>query len=119
VAKTRERRRQLARLKYERQSVRRSAQRERQRKLSIVGGVAVAVLGVIGLVWLIVHLASDESTPPTNPAPSFTLPPNTLVTPAEPTPSQPTTKSAPTKSATPSHSKPSKPSKPSNSQASR
>jgi cytoskeletal protein RodZ len=90
----------LARLKYQRQTLRRSARRDRQRKLGIAAGVLVAIVAAFGLVWLIVHLAKDDSSSPTNPTPvpSLTLPTQSTgqTEPTSPAASTPT-KSTPTK----------------------
>jgi cytoskeletal protein RodZ len=88
----------MARLKYERQTTRRNARLERQRKLGIAAGVVVAIVAAFGLVWLIVHLAKDDSSAPTNPTPSITIPtPSTGTTePTAPSRSSSTT-STPTK----------------------
>lgn len=94
-----QRRRALARAKYERQQAKRTAEQRRNRMIQRVAGSVVAIVAVVLVGWGVVHLVgnNDNSTPPTTTpntttssvtptAPvtlpnGSTLPPNTLTQP--------------------------------------
>jgi peptidyl-prolyl cis-trans isomerase B (cyclophilin B) len=70
---SRERERQLARERYERQQVRRSATRARARRRQQVIGAVLATLAVLGgMVYLASRLSGDEQVTANPPAPSAT-----------------------------------------------
>lgn len=101
-----QRRRQLARSKWDRQSVRRQQQARRRRRISLVISVIVVLVAVAAIAWLVAYLAGQEEDDgvPTTPTESFSteLPTqNTSGSPEQPTgPDQPTG-SEPTGSAEP------------------
>ena len=78
-----QRRRALARAKWERQQARRTAAQKRNRRLSGIGGAGAAVIAVIAVGWGVHYLVTnDGSNSPTTPAiPSNTL---TFKTPTNP-----------------------------------
>lgn len=87
MAQTRQRRREVARAKWERQQARREVAARRARRLRIAGTV-LAVIVVVGLItWLVVTIVQKENgsdQPPVNPIP-------TNITPSVITPSGPST----------------------------
>ena len=99
MVRQRQRRRRLAREKYERQHVRRSAQARRSRT---VGIIVFAVLGVVGLVAAILFVAQiiDQGEDDKEPAPDTTsvtpLDPEQLPSDTGTTGENPPTESAPT-----------------------
>jgi peptidyl-prolyl cis-trans isomerase B (cyclophilin B) len=78
VVRQRQRRRRLARQKYERQNVRREAQARRSRTVSIV---VFSILGVVGVVAAVLFIAQivDQGEDDKNPTPD-----STSVTPLDP-----------------------------------
>lgn len=104
MAQTRQRRREVARAKWERQQARREVAARRARRWRIVGAVVVAVVGVALLTWLVVNIVQAESgndqAPvkplPTGITPSLvtpsgrSTPPPTATTPTHPSPSHQT-----------------------------
>lgn len=56
-----QRRRALARAKWERQRARRTAAERRARVLQIIGGAAVGVVAVVLVGWGAVHVFTDDS----------------------------------------------------------
>jgi peptidyl-prolyl cis-trans isomerase B (cyclophilin B) len=73
VVRSRERQRQLARARWERQQARRTAAQRRNRRISIVVGVIVALVAAAALVWLILNIVDTEDTrdqTPTLPIPA-------------------------------------------------
>ncbi len=102
---SKQRQRQLARAKWQRQQYRRLRTASRQRKIAVVLGVVFAVVAVVLLALLVKNIVSDEqSRSPGVPTDTFST---DLLSPSRntdsPTPTQPTT-SAPTK---PTSTKPS------------
>ncbi|MBA2559187.1 MAG: hypothetical protein H0V07_04750 [Propionibacteriales bacterium] len=59
---SRQRQRQLARARWERQQTRRSAESVRNRRIGIIAGIVVAVLAAAALVWLVLHIVNAEDT---------------------------------------------------------
>ena len=55
-----QRQRQLARAKWERQQARRTSGAHRQRVISLVVGVIVGLIVVALLVWLVLHIIDKE-----------------------------------------------------------
>ena len=86
MATNKQRQRQVARARWERQQARRAAEVARRRKLRIVGGVVVGLVltGLLG--WLVMYIVSNENArdQPQNPPVETTVPSVTL--PSEPTP---------------------------------
>lgn len=80
-----QRQRQVARARWERQQARRAAEAARRRKRRIVVGVVVGLVLVGSLGWLVVYIVTNENARnrPTPPA-QTTVPSVTL--PTEPTP---------------------------------
>ncbi len=78
-----QRRRALARAKWERQQARRTAAQKRNHRLSIILGAAASVVAVLFVGWGVHYLVTnDDSTSPTTPViPSNTL---TMKTPTNP-----------------------------------
>ena len=78
VVSGKERRKALARAKWERQQARRTAAQRRNRRLSIIGGSAVAVVAAGAIGWggyaLITNGDSPGTTTPTENFPSFLTP---------------------------------------------
>jgi peptidyl-prolyl cis-trans isomerase B (cyclophilin B) len=62
VVRNRERQRQLARARWERQQARRSADQQRNRRIAIVVGIVIALIAAAALIWLIVHIVGTEDT---------------------------------------------------------
>jgi peptidyl-prolyl cis-trans isomerase B (cyclophilin B) len=60
VAKSKQRERQLARARWERQRARRAARAARARRIGIAVGVLAAVVAGTALVWLILHIGKTE-----------------------------------------------------------
>jgi peptidyl-prolyl cis-trans isomerase B (cyclophilin B) len=83
VVSRKQRRRQLARAKWERQQQRRGVAERRRRIVSSVGGVVVGIVVVALLGWLVVHIVSDErARTPAQTVPTDTVPsPSTRGTP--------------------------------------
>lgn len=87
MVRDRQRRRRLAREKYERQQVRRSARDKRNRQIAIVVGVLLALIAAGLIAWFVLS-ASDSDDEPTVPDSSLvptgglTIPPTAL----DPTP---------------------------------
>lgn len=110
MVSNKQRQRQLARARWERQQARRAVIARRQRLISIVGGVIVGLIAVALLVWLVLHIIDQEKArndqTPVIPTDSFST---DLLTPSsggtdlattatsEPTRSEPTKHSRPTK----------------------
>jgi peptidyl-prolyl cis-trans isomerase B (cyclophilin B) len=104
VVRDRQRRRQLARAKWERQNQKRSVRARRERTVGIVFGVACAILLVGGVVWLFVHNSEGDDTQPTTTNVSTTTPttaPTSTPTSAPSTSSTTTTTSTTATSGTP------------------
>ena len=59
---SRQRQRQLARARWDRQQARRSTTAERNRRIGIAVGIVVALLAAAALVWLILHIVNAEDT---------------------------------------------------------
>ena len=76
-----QRRRALARAKWERQQARRTAAEKRARVMRIIGGAAATVVVVVLVGWGVDHLVTNDST-----SPSQQLPPDfpTYKTPTNP-----------------------------------
>lgn len=55
-----QRRRQLARAKWERQSVRRSQDATRRRRISILVSVIVGLAVAAGLIWVVLYILDQE-----------------------------------------------------------
>jgi hypothetical protein len=92
VAKTKQRQRELARAKWERQQARRSRRATRQRRVSLALG-SVGALVVAGLLaFVVVHIVHQEQarTPPF-PTPRQLPTPQTVVTSFKPGTPSPTT----------------------------
>ncbi len=60
MVSSRQRQKQLARARYERQQTRRQTRAKRRRVVSIVVGTIVALIVVAALGWLVLRLADDE-----------------------------------------------------------
>jgi peptidyl-prolyl cis-trans isomerase B (cyclophilin B) len=90
MVSNKQRRRQLARARWERQQARRRAAENRQRLIRLIAGVVGGLVVVAVLGWVVLRLVADERA--RNPSP--TLPANTL------TPSLSTPLPTPTVSAT-------------------
>ena len=105
---SKQRQRQLARAKWERQQGRRTRVARRQRAVTIGVGVIAGLVAAGVLVWLVVHLAGngDSTTPqPSVPTDSFstqllTPSPSGASTPTTAQPSQPSQQTQPTNTAT-------------------
>lgn len=70
MVSSRQRQRQLARERYERQQTRRRTRAKRQRVISIVVGTIVALIVVAALGWLVLRLVDeDEQREPVVPTP--------------------------------------------------
>ena len=102
MVSSKQRRRQLARAKWERQEVRRSDVARRNRRVSVVVGIIVGLIAVAAMIWVVMWLVDQEGernpepvAPADSDVPSFVSPPTT--TPQE---SQPTAPTGPTGSAT-------------------
>jgi peptidyl-prolyl cis-trans isomerase B (cyclophilin B) len=67
VAKSKERQRQLARAKWERQQVRRTKAAVRRRRISLVVGVITGLIVTAFLIWLVIHIVSAEDKRNPNP----------------------------------------------------
>ncbi len=55
-----QRRRQLARAKWDRQSVRRSQDAKRRRRISVAVAVVVGLAVAAGLIWLVLYILDQE-----------------------------------------------------------
>jgi negative regulator of sigma E activity len=70
VITEKQRRRALARAKWERQQAKRTAAQKRARMLSIVFGSAAAVVVVLFVGWGVHHLVTNDSNSPSQQLPS-------------------------------------------------
>lgn len=123
MVRKRQRRKTLARDRWERQQSARQAADARRHKISLVIGVVVGLLAAAALVWLVIHLvqAEDKRTPtptpvsvapqtpfPTpGPRPTATTPASGIPSSTAPDPTEsgsPTTSPAPVASDTPDES---------------
>jgi peptidyl-prolyl cis-trans isomerase B (cyclophilin B) len=84
VVSNKQRRRQLARAKWERQQERRAAVAQRNRRVSTVVGIVVGLIAVAAMIWVVLWLVDQENDPNPQPAvptdsdfPSFISPPAT------------------------------------------
>lgn len=59
---SKQRQRQLARAKWERQQQRRTTSAQRQRRVSLVVGVVVGLIVVVVLGWLVLHIIDKENS---------------------------------------------------------
>jgi peptidyl-prolyl cis-trans isomerase B (cyclophilin B) len=95
VVSNKQRQRQLARAKWERQQSRRQAHDQRTRRFQLVAGTVVGLIAAAALVWVVVWVVQqedertpDQVTPTDGEFPSFiTTPPGTSLpqtTPATP-----------------------------------
>jgi negative regulator of sigma E activity len=75
VITEKQRRRALARAKWERQQAKRTAAAKRTRAMSIVFGVAASVVAIVFVGWGVHHLVTDDSTPSTPTIPINTITP--------------------------------------------
>ncbi|MDX6296377.1 MAG: hypothetical protein QOI51_234 [Nocardioidaceae bacterium] len=97
MVSNRQRRKALARAKWQRQQARRTAAQRRARIFSIVGGTAAAVVLVIFLGWGVVQLIHNNNSPGqttptfTDQFPSFLTPSNPGITVTGTAPATPTT----------------------------
>jgi peptidyl-prolyl cis-trans isomerase B (cyclophilin B) len=62
VATSKQRQRELARAKWERQQIRRSEHAHRQRVIWTVVGIIVGLIVVALLGWLVLHIVDEENT---------------------------------------------------------
>jgi len=60
VVSDKQRRRQLARAKWDRQSVRRSQDAKRHRRISILVSVIVGLAVAAGLIWVVLYILDQE-----------------------------------------------------------
>jgi len=60
VVSNKQRRRQLARAKWERQSGRRRVDAKRRRRVGVVVSVIVALVVAAGLIWLVLYILDQE-----------------------------------------------------------
>jgi len=60
VVSYKQRRRQLARAKWDRQSVRRSQDAKRHRRISILVSVIVGLAVAAGLIWVVLYILDQE-----------------------------------------------------------
>jgi peptidyl-prolyl cis-trans isomerase B (cyclophilin B) len=86
VVSSKQRQRQLARAKWERQQQRRASYTQRQRRVSLVVGVILGLI-VVGLIgWLVLHIIDQENSrddqTPSVPTDSFST---NLLSPSTPT----------------------------------
>ncbi len=88
-----QRRRQFARAKWQRQSVRRSQDAKRRRRVSIVVSVIVGLAVAAGLIWLVLYIIDQEKQDqtPVVPTDSFSTDLRTPATNGGETSGQPTT----------------------------
>ena len=106
MVSNRQRRKTLARAKWERQQARRTASQQRSHRVNIIVGTAVSVVAAVALGWgvyaLVQNANSPTSTTPTDNFPSFLEPTNPGPTAFSYSPGTPTTAqpSAPTESPT-------------------
>ena len=68
MATSKQRQRELARAKWERQQIRRSEHAHRQRVIWTVVGTIVGLIVVALLVWLVLHIVDEENTRDQTPA---------------------------------------------------
>ena len=78
-----QRQRQLARAKWERQQGRRVEAARRQRTITIVVGIILGLVVVGLLTWLVLHIVNEENTRSQTPTVPTTSPTD-LVTPTQP-----------------------------------
>lgn len=97
MAPSKQRSRQLARAKWERQQQRRTRLATRRRRRNVAGGVIAGLLATGGLVWLAVSLATADDGIPTAPTSTFKT---DLKTPSTPGATSPPTDAAPNGSPT-------------------
>jgi peptidyl-prolyl cis-trans isomerase B (cyclophilin B) len=84
VVSSKQRQRQLARAKWERQQERRTKDARRQRTMSWVVGVILGLVVVGGIGWLVLHIVKEENSrdqTPSVPTDSFST---NLLTPTSP-----------------------------------
>ncbi|MEP6666787.1 MAG: hypothetical protein ABJA81_10090 [Nocardioidaceae bacterium] len=67
MAKSRERQRQLASAKWQRQQARRTKATVRRRRFSLVLGVVVGLVVTALLIWLVIHIVNEEDKRNPNP----------------------------------------------------
>ncbi len=90
MVSNRQRQRQLARARYERQQARRQTKAKRQRLVSIVVGTLIGLIVLAALGWLILRIVDQEKQreqPVPTPSPTFST---DLLTPSSNVPSTPT-----------------------------
>lgn len=89
MVSSRQRQRQLARARYERQQAHRQTRAKRQRVISIVVGTIVALVVVAALAWLVLRIVDEEKQrEPDVPTPSAPFSTD-LKTPSSAVPSTP------------------------------
>lgn len=100
MVSNRQRRKAMARAKWERQQARRTASQQRSHRINLIVGTAVSVVAAVALGWgvyaLVQNANSPSTTTPTDNFPSFLEPTNPGPTafsysPGKPTTGQPTT----------------------------
>jgi len=94
VISEKQRRRALARAKWERQNSRRESARKRNQQLTVILGTVCVVVLIAFAGWGVHHLATDDSDSPNAPAITYKTPTN----PAFSTIYSPPTTTAPTSS---------------------
>jgi peptidyl-prolyl cis-trans isomerase B (cyclophilin B) len=85
VVTSKQRQRQLARAKWQRQQSRRQEHHHRQRVISIVVGIIVGLIVVALLVWLVLHIIDQENQDQTPSVPTDSFSTNLLTPSAAPT----------------------------------
>lgn len=85
MATSKQRQRQLARAKWERQQSRRAASARRQRIVSSVVGVVVGLVAVVGVTLLVRYILDQDSTGQPAPSAPTNLPPSAIPTSILPT----------------------------------
>jgi peptidyl-prolyl cis-trans isomerase B (cyclophilin B) len=76
VITEKQRRRALARAKWERQQARRTAAQRRQRTVSVIVGAALTVVVILFVGWGVHALVTDDSNSPNAPAVTYKTPTN-------------------------------------------
>lgn len=71
MVSNRQRRKALARAKWERQQARRTASQQRTRRVNIIAGAAVSVVAAVALGWGVYALIQNSNSPATT-TPTYT-----------------------------------------------